>query len=175
MAAPTIPGNTTLPVGSVMAVQVYWDTALNAGSGGWAVVTGASGAPDSGATLKTGDIEIGAVELKNGTTDDRAVVDTAGALLCKEMRAGTGTTSNVSGSASSGTILASNSNRLGAAIYNDSTAVLYLLLASGTASTTNYTVQLAPQFYYEVPFSYTGIIVGIWAAANGAARVTEFT
>lgn len=30
-------------------------------------------------TILTGDIEIGAVEIKNGTTDDRAVVGTAGA------------------------------------------------------------------------------------------------
>jgi hypothetical protein len=29
--------------------------------------------------------------------------------------------------------------------------------------------------YYEVPFGYTGRIDGIWASANGNARVTEMT
>jgi hypothetical protein len=27
--------------------------------------------------------------------------------------------------------------------------------------------------YYEVPFGYVGAIDGIWASANGNARITE--
>jgi hypothetical protein len=73
-------------------------------------------------------------------------------------------------------ILASNSSRLGATIYNDSTAALYLLLASGSASATNFTVKVAADGYYEVPFGYTGAIDGVWASnASGNARVTEFS
>jgi len=74
-------------------------------------------------------------------------------------------------------ILASNSNRLGATIFNDSTADLYLLLGSGAnASTTNFSVKVAAGGYYEVPFNYTGAIDGVWGAAgSGNARVTEFT
>lgn len=87
---------------------------------------------------------------------------------------GTATHANVSASASNVTLLASNASRKGATIYNDSTAVLYVKLAA-TASSTSYTTQLLPNGYYEVPFAYTGIIDGIWAAANGAARVVEFT
>jgi hypothetical protein len=87
-----------------------------------------------------------------------------------------GTQSSVSDTATSTTILAANPNRQGATIYNDSTSILYLLLATGTASATNMSVPLAPADYYEVPTVYTGIIVGIWSAdASGAARVTEFT
>lgn len=91
--------------------------------------------------------------------------------------AATGTPSNVAGSAASVTVLAANPNRKGAVVYNDSTAVLYLLLsAAGPASLTNYTVQLPAQSYFELPPPvYTGIVLGIWAAANGFARVTEFT
>jgi hypothetical protein len=91
----------------------------------------------------------------------------------------TGTTTSVAGSASAVTILAANTNRLGATISNDSTAILYLLLGTGTASATNYTVALDQKgsvaAYFEVPFDYTGIITGIWASAVGSARVTEFT
>jgi hypothetical protein len=85
------------------------------------------------------------------------------------------TKANVASSASSGTILAANPNRIGAFITNDSTAILYLDLTGGTASITSYTVQLAANGgTHEVPFGYTGLITGIWAAANGNARVTEF-
>lgn len=96
------------------------------------------------------------------------------------VRSGTGTPSNVASSASSVTILASNANRLGATVTNDSTQILYLLLGSSAASTTNYTVQLAGSTstgvaYYEVPFGFTGQLTGIWASANGNARVTELS
>lgn len=87
----------------------------------------------------------------------------------------TGTLSNVVSSASSGTILAANTARYGATIWNDSTSVLYLRLGAGTASATSCTVKVAADGYYETPYGYTGAIVGIWASANGNARVTEFT
>lgn len=90
------------------------------------------------------------------------------------LRSSTGTKSNVASSASSVTILAANTARKGATIANDSTAILYLDVSGGTASTSSYTVQLASGDYYEVPFGYSGAITGIWASANGSARVTEF-
>jgi hypothetical protein len=86
----------------------------------------------------------------------------------------TGTTSSVASSATNVTILASNTSRKGAIIYNDSTKILYLKLGT-TASATDYTTQLAKDAYYEVPFNYTGRIDGLWASANGNARVTELT
>jgi len=88
---------------------------------------------------------------------------------------GTGTQSSVAGSASDVTILAANSARYGASVYNDSTAILYLLVGAGTSSSTAHTVQLLAGDYYEVPYGYTGILKGIWASATGSARVTEFT
>lgn len=88
----------------------------------------------------------------------------------------TATLSSVTSTISSTTVLALNANRLGALIYNDSTAILYLAYA-GTASTTAYTVQVPSQALFELPVApdYTGIVTGVWAAANGAARVTELT
>lgn len=95
-------------------------------------------------------------------------------------KSATGTPTAVTSNASSVTVLASNANRLGATIVNDSTSDLYLLLETGgTASTTVFTIHLPPrttvEAYYEVPFGYTGDVIGIWSSAQGHARVTEFT
>lgn len=85
------------------------------------------------------------------------------------------TLANVAGSASSVTIFAANGGARGRAVYNDSTAVLYLKFGSAAATTTSYTVQLAAGAYYEFPQPlYGGACTGIWASANGAARTTEW-
>lgn len=91
--------------------------------------------------------------------------------------AATNTKSNVASSTSSVTILASNSSRKGASIYNDSTQTLYLDETGGTASSNSYTTQVPPQQLYELPGPtiYNGAITGIWASANGNARVKETT
>lgn len=89
-------------------------------------------------------------------------------------KSSTGGGTSVASANTSSTLLAANSARLGATIFNDSTQVLYLKLGS-TASSTSHTLQMAAASYYEVPFGYTGIIDGIWAAANGFARITELT
>lgn len=92
-------------------------------------------------------------------------------------RSTTGTITSVSASATSVTLLAANTSRLGATIYNDSTVDLYLALAA-TASTTAFTIKINTNGYYELPREgviYTGIITGIWASASGSARVTELT
>jgi len=88
--------------------------------------------------------------------------------------AATATRSDVASSATSVTVLASNASRKGATVYNDSTKILYLKFGT-TAATTDCTVRMMPGDYYEVPFGYTGRIDGIWASANGNARVTELT
>lgn len=91
-------------------------------------------------------------------------------------RPGTGTQSIVADAATSTTILAANTARKGASVFNDSTEVLYLLVGAGTASATVFSVKMQPSDYFEVPFGYTGILVGIWAAnASGSARVMEYT
>lgn len=88
---------------------------------------------------------------------------------------GVATVSSVSDTASSTTLLAANHLRRGAAVYNDSTAILYLKLGA-TASTSSFTVKMQPDDYYELPAGYLGRIDGIWASdASGAARITELT
>jgi hypothetical protein len=91
--------------------------------------------------------------------------------------AATATTTSVTGSASAVTLLAANTNRTGASITNDSAAILYILLGTGTVSATNYTYAIDAKStvpgVVEIPADWHGIITGIWASATGAARVTE--
>lgn len=110
----------------------------------------------------------------NSITIDGTISGT-GTFTTKEVRSASVAQSSVNDTASNVTLLASNTNRLGATIFNDSTVTLYLKLGA-TASTTSFTVAMVAASYYEVPFAYTGIIDGIWASdASGAARITELT
>ena len=97
-----------------------------------------------------------------------------GTFATKEVRAATSAVTSVAGSATSVTLLASNANRLGATITNDSTVILRAKFGA-TASATSYTVRLVPDAYYEVPYGWTGVIDGIWDSAAGSARLTELT
>jgi hypothetical protein len=87
---------------------------------------------------------------------------------------GTATPTSVASSTTSVSLLASNSNRKGATIWNNSTANLFVEFGA-TASATAFTFRLDPQGYVEIPFGYTGAISGIWSTANGTALVREFT
>lgn len=182
----------------------------------------------------SGDVQIGAVEIKDGATDNRAAVSAGGALstadaavlakltsdpatqttlaailakllaapateakqdslisanhtdlaailtkftdglqVVKTYPAASATLANVASSASSVTLQASNANRRGWMVFNDSTAILYVKFGA-TASATSYVVQIPAGGYYEMPLpTYTGVVDGIWASANGNARVTE--
>ncbi len=100
--------------------------------------------------------------------------DINGAVWVRERNAPTTAITSVAGSATSVTLLALNTARRGATIYNDSTALLYLKLGA-TASTSSFTVKIVADGYYEVPFGYSGVIDGIWASATGNARITEVT
>lgn len=100
------------------------------------------------------------VKVVNGS--DGGAADVATAVL-----------SSVAASATSVPLLAANPDRASASVYNESTSVLYLALAA-TASATAYTVAIPASGYYElVAPAYTGAISGIWASANGNARITE--
>lgn len=86
----------------------------------------------------------------------------------------TAAVTSVASSITSVTVLALNASRKGCVVYNDSTKTLYLKFGT-TASTIDFTAKLLAGDNYEVPFNYSGRIDGIWAAANGSARVTELT
>lgn len=109
-------------------------------------------------------------------------VDTATPLPVKEQRAATSSVTLVEAASTEGTTLqAANNNRLALAVYNNSTLDLYLKLGSG-ASSTSFTLIIAPNGYYEVPGHYTGVVTGTWpggsagtATSDGNALVTELT
>lgn len=86
------------------------------------------------------------------------------------------TLSNVSDTNASTTLLASNLDRKGFSIYNDSTAILYVAMDGSTASLTNFSFEIKPEGFYETWGGYTGLITGIWASdASGAGRITEYS
>ena len=99
-------------------------------------------------------------------------VDGNGAVFTRDKPSQTPTVSRVASSATSVTLLAANAARRLAAIFNESTSVLYVKFGAA-ASLTSYTVQIPAGGYYEIPGSYSGILDGIWDSANGAAQVTE--
>jgi hypothetical protein len=85
---------------------------------------------------------------------------------------GTGSTDFTS--TSYGTIATASTGRLGCTIFNSGPGNLHVLLGTGTASTSVFTVRLSTGDYYEVPFNYTGLIGGIFATA-GTAEVTQLS
>jgi len=89
---------------------------------------------------------------------------------------GTATLSNVAASATSVSILASNTSRKGAIIQNDSSSAMYLAYAA-TASTTAYTVKIPANTGFEMPITpvYTGAMSAVWDTATGSARITELS
>jgi hypothetical protein len=133
----------------------------------------------SGTSIATDDIagvQYQRVKVTYGADGSATDVSTASPLPVSavELSVSTASPQNVAASASSTTLFASNSSARGRAIWNDSTAVLYLKFGA-TASATSCTVKIAADGYYEFPGPlYTGVVDGIWASAAGAARVTEW-
>ncbi len=86
---------------------------------------------------------------------------------------GVATVTSVASSASNVTLLAA-SRASGRYIFNDSTQILYVKFGA-TATASSYTVQIGAGGYYEFPNTplYMGRVDGIWASANGNARITE--
>lgn len=83
---------------------------------------------------------------------------------------------NVPASITSVLLAAANATRAGLYIVNESaTATLYCKFGSGASLTSYSLLPLEPGCAYEMPRRYyTGLVHGIWSAAVGTARVTEF-
>ena len=84
--------------------------------------------------------------------------------------------SQVASGTDSVAILAANGSRIGAVITNTDANALYLRTDGGTVTSANYTVSIAQNGNYTIPYGYNGLITGIWAGdGTGHANVTEFT
>ena len=85
----------------------------------------------------------------------------------------TSSLTNVASSASSVNLVTTNPNRKRVNIANDSTQVLFIKFGT-TASSTSYTYRLTSNTSISIASEeWSGNIDGIWAAANGNARITE--
>lgn len=126
------------------------------------------------AASQSGTWNVGTVTTVTTVSTVTTVTSITNTVNTKEVKAATLGYANVVGVASATTLRASNANRLGLTIYNDSTAILYVKLGTGV-TTSSFSVKLHPDDYYEVPFGYTGDVEGIWASATGSARVSELT
>lgn len=112
------------------------------------------------------------------------VVDSSGnaatmsqAEFIAALKSATATHSSVNSGTSSVTILASNTARKGARIFNTDANNLFLDLTGGTAvAASRAQVKLGQNEGYTVDAGYTGAITGIWATdGSGVASVAEFT
>jgi hypothetical protein len=119
-------------------------------------------------------VKIAGANPSTGIESNFVEVGPDGSLFVKPKQSSSTTTSTVAAATSNQTLLASNANRIGVTIYNDSNSTLYLKLGA-VASTTSFTLLMAAKSYYEIPYGYTGQIDGLWANANGAARIGELT
>jgi len=126
-------------------------------------------------------VDIGDVTINNAAgaaavniQDGGNTITVDGTVSTIAGKSATATLSNVASSTTNVTLLASNANRNAATIFNDSTKILFVKYGA-TASATSFTVKMLAGSYHEVFGNYTGIIDGIWANANGSARITELT
>jgi hypothetical protein len=128
----------------------------------------------------------------NGTTFDRARGDITNGLdvdvtrvqgtvtVDGTVRTNTGATATrtqVSDTTTDSQLLASNANRRGATIYNDSSGTLLIGLGTTTVTSTNYSARVFTEGHYTVPEGFTGEIRGLWLTDpnDGAARISELT
>lgn len=166
-----IGGPIDLARGNVVGTPVFISGSV--GIGTRVTVVGSVNTHTQGAQNVSGSVAVytQGAQLVSGTV----FVTTTGSFPVTLPTSTASSTSNVTATGSATTLLAANSNRKGATIYNDSNKNLYVKLGSG-ASTTSFTVKMVKGAYYEVPFNYRGIITGIWdTSPSGVARVTEVT
>lgn len=143
-------------------------------------VSGATTTADAYANPTTAVTTQALLQGFNGTTWDRLRSSTTNGLVVDVARiqgSGTATLTNVNISATSVTLLASNTNREHLIIVNDSDQDL-LVKFGATASLTSFSVKIPRSggMYESHTPCYTGIVDGIWVATGtGAARMTELT
>lgn len=164
-----------IPAAQVSATQPISGTVTATPSGVQAGV--ADDAAISGNALRVGMKASNAIHTAMSADNDMVTpaTDRRGQQFVMPGRASTAGLTAPAASATSVTVLAANTSRLGAIIVNDSTATLYLKYGA-TASTSSFTYKLQGGATWEMPAPiFTGVLDGIWSSATGNARVTEMT
>lgn len=135
--------------------------------------------PVSGSLAVTGpltnaELRLSAIPISGAVTGP--ITDAQLRATPPEFRARHATTAVVTSVASqtvSTLLIASNPNRLGLQIDNESTSKCRIKYGTGPVSLSSYTARIWPDTQWEMPYPYTGDIYIIWESANGNARVTE--
>jgi hypothetical protein len=145
---------------------------------GTATVGGTVASTQSGAWTVTANAGTGPFPVSDngGSLTVDGTVSVNGTVSTSVISASTATLTNINDTAASTALLASNADRKGFAIYNDSTSALYVKFGTSAASSA-FTVKIESSGYYELVGHgvYTGPIDGVWVTdASGAARVTEW-
>ena len=130
-------------------------------SGLWVVI------PDRIGNNRGGSMELAGVDLGNGYAA-LAVAET------QPIGAGRANATTATSATTDAILLPARSDRRSATIFNDSTAVLSVRYGFDAASTSVYSEQVAAGATIPIPAGYTGEVHGVWASANGQARITEF-
>lgn len=92
----------------------------------------------------------------------------------------TSAVTRVAASTTTVALFTTNTAAIRRTIYNDSTSICYVKLGTG-ATTTSFSNLLEPRDangvggYWLLPDNWVGPVEAVWAAANGAAQVTELT
>jgi hypothetical protein len=155
---------------SVYKVTVDLSQALAAGGAGGGGDASAANQTAGNAILTDIETAVDGLETLLTAQDGRL------ANLEDSLTADAATLSNVADQDTNIQLLASNANRRGVIIHNDSPGILYVKYGT-TASTTSYTYKIAADGTWDMPMPiYTGQIDGIWtSSASGSARITELT
>lgn len=179
---PTTTGAAQAWAMGVVLVDYTTGLPMNAGSGGGSggAVTAVSGAYALGSIV---DIGTGASPGANTVNGRLVTLNTSLASLeASETGPTTGTATQVAGTVTPLTALASNTARKAASFVNEALgtagAICYVLCSgTGTVSSTNYTYKLIPGQTLDLQsdFPYTGRITAVFASAAGALNITEFT
>lgn len=124
-----------------------------------------------GKLVANSGIDIGDVTLNNALNSGTVDVNT---IRVVDAGAANAAVTSVTAATAATALKAANTSRLGLTIFNNSASVLYVKLGT-TASATDFSIKMAANSYYEVPFGYNGAVTGIWVTADGAALVTEIS
>lgn len=150
---------------------VLWNVTLNTGTGGATCATD---------TIAGVDHQL--VKVEFGAAGAATQVSPTAGLPVRSTGA-TSASANVAENASSVALLASNANRLGWSIYNDSDAALNINFTSA-ASASAFVFRVLPRGFVSArdfgPTVFTGAINGIWDSTPGtsghaSARTMELT
>lgn len=128
----------------------------------------------------TGSIDITGITDVTGSVGITNVVvitgQTSGNISSLPAKLATSTVVSISASVSSVTLLANNTDRAAAIVYNDSPSAVYVKFGSNASYTNGFSYCLPASVTLE--FSqpiYTGIVTAFWLQATGSAWITEVT